>query len=192
MAFLVIRCLPFMVPRQQCALKLQRRWGQLIPCGVLTIRIYAETVTTVIREIELPTPGIEQLRSDALGEGYNFVETLIGECSMGTNRYDQPGETLLGCFDGDALVAVGGLNVDPFANDRDVGRVRRVYVRPAWRNRGIGRALVTALVERARGNFRCVRLRAENPDARRLYERMGFEPTTEPEATHAMNLENEG
>jgi len=166
--------------------------GQLIPCGVLTIRIYAETVTTAVREIELPTPGIERLRSEALGEGYNFVETLIEECATGTNRYDRPGETLLGCFDGDALVAVGGLNIDPFANDPDVGRVRRVYVRPAWRNRGIGCALVAALVELARGRFRRVRLRAENADAARLYERMGFEPTTEPDATHAMNLENEG
>ena len=154
--------------------------------------MYAETVTTAIREIELPTPGIEQLRSDAVGEGFGFVETLIEECCTGANRYDRPGETLLGCFDGDVLVAVGGLNIDPFANDPDVGRVRRVYVRPAWRNRGIGRAMVAALVEIARGHFRRVRLRAENADAGRLYERMGLEPTTDPDATHAMNLVNEG
>jgi len=145
-------------------------------------------VTTAIRKIELPTPGIEQLRSEALGEGYDFIETLIEEWRTGANRYDQPGETLLGCFDGDVLVAVGGLNIDPFANDPTVGRVRRVYVRPAWRNRGIGRALVATLVELARGHFQRVRLRAENPDAGRLYERMGFSPTTEPEATHVLYL----
>lgn len=149
-------------------------------------------MATTIREIELPAPGIEELRGEALGEGYHFVETLIEECGTGANRYDRPGETLLGCFDGEVLVAVGGLNIDPFANDPTVGRVRRVYVRPAWRNRGIGRALVATLVERSRGQFRRVRLRAESPDAGRLYERMGFEPTTEPNATHAMNLVNEG
>jgi hypothetical protein len=51
---------------------------------------------------------------------------------------------------------------------------------------------VAALVEIARGHFRRVRLRAENADAGRLYERMGLEPTTDPDATHAMNLVNEG
>jgi GNAT superfamily N-acetyltransferase len=45
------------------------------------------------------------------------------------------------------LVAVGGLTCDPFAGRLDTGRIRSVYVRPAWRNQGIGRALVTALVE---------------------------------------------
>jgi len=31
-----------------------------------------------------------------------------------------------------------------------IGRIRRVYVRPAWRNQGIGQALVHTLVENAR------------------------------------------
>jgi GNAT superfamily N-acetyltransferase len=153
--------------------------------------LYPETVTTAIRKIELPEPGIKELRSEALGEGYNFVERLIEECATGTNRYDRPGETLLGCFDdevdGGILVAVGGLNIDPFANDPSVGRVRRVYVRPAWRKRGIG----PALVERSRGQFRRVRLRAENADAGRIYERMGFAPTTEPDATHVMKMKED-
>jgi GNAT superfamily N-acetyltransferase len=145
-------------------------------------------VTTAIRKIELPTPGSGQLRIEALGEGFNFMEALFEDWATGANRFDGAGEVLMGCFEHDVLVAVGGLNIDPFANDPNVGRVRRVYVRPPWRNRGIGRALVTALVGLARGHFRRVRLRAESPDARRLYERMGFEPTAEPDATHAMNL----
>jgi GNAT superfamily N-acetyltransferase len=152
------------------------------------VRVYAETVTTAIRKIELPTPGIGKLRSDALADGYDFMEALFEDWATGANRFDAAGEVLLGCFDGDVLVAVGGLNIDPFANDPTVGRVRRVYVRPAWRNRGIGRALVATLVELARGHFRRVRLRAENADAGRLYERMGFSPTTEPDATHVMYL----
>jgi predicted GNAT family acetyltransferase len=81
---------------------------------------------------------------------------------------------------------VGGLNCDPFAGRPDVGRIRRVYVRPAWRDKGVGRALVIALIEKARTHFRCVRLRAENANAARLYERIGFAPIASPDATHIL------
>jgi GNAT superfamily N-acetyltransferase len=64
--------------------------------------------------------------------------------------------------------------------------VRRVYVRPAWQDKGIGRALVTSLVEEARTHFSCVRLRAENTNAARLYERIGFTPIASLDATHIL------
>src|SRR5271168_3003974 len=118
-----------------------------------------------VRKIMLPEPGVEILQSEAQVEGYDFIEALVEDWESGTNRFDAPGEALCGCLDQGLLVAVGGLNCDPFAGRPDVGRIRRVYVRPAWRNRGIGRALVTALVDEARTHFACVRLRAENAGA---------------------------
>jgi GNAT superfamily N-acetyltransferase len=139
-----------------------------------------------IRKIELPVPGIERLQVEAREEGYDFIETLVEEWASAENRFDAPGEVLCGHLEDSLLVAVGGLNRDPFAGRPDMGRIRRVYVRPAWRNQGIGRALVTALVDQARTHFRCVRLRAENADAARLYERMGFSPIQSPEATHIL------
>jgi GNAT superfamily N-acetyltransferase len=84
---------------------------------------------------------------------------------------------------------VGGLNRDPFAGCAEIGRIRRVYVRPAWRGKGIGRALVAALLAEARRNFTRVRLRAENPDAARLYESLGFAPNATPDATHILLFE---
>jgi GNAT superfamily N-acetyltransferase len=139
-----------------------------------------------IRKIELPIPGLERLQSEAQQEGYDFINTLVEEWANTQNRFDAPGEALCGHMDDGLLVAVGGLNVDPFAGRPDMGRIRRVYVRQAWRNKGIGRALVTALVDVARGHFRSVRLRAENADAARLYENMGFVPVSSPDATHIM------
>jgi GNAT superfamily N-acetyltransferase len=139
-----------------------------------------------IRKIELPVPGIEQLQTEARDEGYNFIETLMLEWASGKNRFDAAGEILCGHLDEGLLVAVGGLNRDPFAGRPDVGRIRRVYVRKTWRNKGIGRMLVSTLVEEARRNFRCVRLRAENADAARLYEEIGFEPLVDPAATHTL------
>jgi GNAT superfamily N-acetyltransferase len=137
-----------------------------------------------IQKIELPVPGLDELRSEARDGGYDFVETLINEWASGANRFEAPGEILYGHLDHGLLVAVGGLTIDPFDGQPHTGRIRRVYVRSAWRNKGIGRALVSALVEHAGKNFRCVHLRAENADAARLYESMGFAPIDNPAATH--------
>jgi len=139
-----------------------------------------------IRKIELPIPGIERLQQEAGDEGYDFIETLVEEWESATNRFDGPGEILCGYVDQGLLLAVGGLTRDPFAGRPDMGRIRRVYVRSAWRNRGIGRTLVAALVDHARTHFSCVRLRAENALAARLYESMGFVPIESPDATHIL------
>src|SRR6202795_4742571 len=106
-----------------------------------------------ICKIELPIPGIERLQQEACDEGYDFIETLVEDWATGTNRFDAPGETLCGSLDQGLLVAVGGLNCDPFAGRPDMGRIRRVYVRSAWRNRGIGRALGAALGDHAPTHF---------------------------------------
>jgi GNAT superfamily N-acetyltransferase len=142
-----------------------------------------------IQKIALPVPGMESLQVEARAEGYDFIETLVEEWARAENRFGAPGEALCGHFYQGLLVAVGGLNCDPFAGCADVGRIRRVYVRAAWRNKGIGRALVTALIEQARTHFRCVRLRAENADAARLYERIGFASITDPDATHILTFD---
>jgi len=128
------------------------------------------------------------LQQEALNEGYLFLERLVEDWASGENRFDAPGEILCGCFDQGLLVAVGGLNCDPFAGRSDVGRIRRVYVRQAWRNRGIGETLVRTLITRARKNFRYVRLRAENPRAAQLYERIGFSAIADARATHILTF----
>lgn len=141
-----------------------------------------------IDKIELPLPGWEELRKEARIEGYKFIETLAVEWSTAANRFDAAGETLLGVIDQGMLAAVGGLNCDPFAADPKIGRLRRIYVRPGWRRRKLGEALVAALVDRARDHFNTVRLRAENAGAARLYERLGFAPIENPDATHILHL----
>jgi GNAT superfamily N-acetyltransferase len=139
-----------------------------------------------ISKIRLPIAGLDELRADARAEGYNFMDRLANEWQSGVNRFDAPGEMLCGHLGNGLLVAAGGLNRDPFAGRAEVGRIRRVYVRPAWRGRGIGAALVSVLIEEARQNFACVRLRAENPVAARLYERLGFERIADANATHVV------
>ena len=146
----------------------------------------------MIHRVRLPFPGFDELRADARAEGYRFIDRLAGEWESGKNRFDAQGEMLCGYSESGLLLAVGGLNRDPFADRVDTGRIRRVYVRPAWRGRGIGAALVTALTAEARRSFGRVRLRAENLDAARLYERLGFAPLEEPNATHVLVLDADG
>jgi GNAT superfamily N-acetyltransferase len=142
-----------------------------------------------IQLIQLPIAGMETLHAEAQAEDYDFVDTLLSEWATGENRFEKTGEALCGCLENGTIVAIGGLTIDPFLDSAEVGRIRRVYVRPDWRNRGIGRALVTRLIEEARKNFDAVRLRAENSDAGRLYERLGFIPIDDLNATHILLFE---
>ena len=141
-----------------------------------------------IQRIQIPVPGLAQLQSEARDEGYRFLDTLVHEWVSGENRFDRKGEVLCGHFDGALLVAVGGLNQDPFLTDPSVGRIRRLYVRQGWRNHGIGGALLDTLVRFAEEHFCSVRLRAESMNAARLYERRGFIPIQSPSATHILHL----
>jgi GNAT superfamily N-acetyltransferase len=141
-----------------------------------------------IRPVVLPIPGLQSMTDEAAAEDFEFLDRLIDEWQSGANRFDGPGETLLGVFHEDTLVGIGGLNRDPFLGNPAVGRIRRIYIRAAWRNFGVGTDLVTALLARAQENFEQVRLRAVNPSAGRLYERLGFQPIDDAHATHALIL----
>jgi GNAT superfamily N-acetyltransferase len=144
----------------------------------------------LIQKIKLPIAGLEELHAEAKKDGYDFIDTLVDEWASGANRFQAPGEVLCGHLDHGQLVAVGGLTIDPFTAEPHTGRIRRVYVRSAWRNQGVGRALVSTLVEVARKSFRHVRLRAENASAARLYESMGFTSINDPGATHTLSFED--
>ena len=106
--------------------------------------------------------------------------------------FDRPGEALFGMWVGGQLVAVCGLNVDPYGGDHRIGRVRHLYVQSACRRLGVGRDLVTQAIGAARGHFDTLRLRTANPAAARLYEALGFRSTerTVADSTHVMELEN--
>jgi ribosomal protein S18 acetylase RimI-like enzyme len=70
-----------------------------------------------------------------------------------------------------------------FTEDEGDIHVADINLLPQWRGRGIGAQLFRDLQERARRNGRSVSLAVEhyNPDARRLYERLGFLPEGEPD-----------
>ena len=87
-------------------------------------------------------------------------------------NYIAPGHVFIVAESGQALAGTGALVIDG-----DSGQIVRVAVRPWWQRRGIGRALVIALLDAARARG-LVRVWMEtNNDWHRaisLYQRCGF------------------
>jgi GNAT superfamily N-acetyltransferase len=132
---------------------------------------------TELRQIHDLSPNdLSPLLTASTAEGFRFLSRLAAEWEAGTGRFDGAGERLLGCYDGGQLVAVGGLTRDPFSVNAGVGRLRRVYVLPNARKRGIGAQLVRALEAAAVGYFSELVLRTDTPTAARFYEALGYLP----------------
>jgi GNAT superfamily N-acetyltransferase len=131
---------------------------------------------------------LEALRIESGREGFSFLDRLVADWISGTNTFSRPGERLLGVFADRQLVAVGGLNADPYVPGRGVGRIRHVYVLGARRHQGVGRALIERLVRDAGGLFSELRLRTATAGAAAFYGRCGFSRVDDPTATHMPKL----
>lgn len=141
---------------------------------------------TSCRPISLDDIDVEPLADEAWADGYAFVERMRQDWKSGDNRFDAPGERLVGAFEGRRLVGFCGLNRDPFTRET-VGRLRHLYVDRGHRHSGVARALVASALEGASAWFQRVRLRA-TPASGAFYEHLGFVPVDEPDATHSMPL----
>src|SRR5690606_23406646 len=85
--------------------------------------------------------GLPRLIEEAELEGIRNVRAVVDRWADGTERFDQPGEMVLVAVGGGEPIGVGGLTRCP-----DVPgalRVRRFYVSPGWRRRGVARALAS-------------------------------------------------
>jgi putative acetyltransferase len=111
-------------------------------------------------QVRATTPGVEYMRADAL--------SLPG-------RFSTPRGGLWLARIGDA--AAGCVALRPL--DDGAAEVKRMYVDPAWRSQGVGRALLVALIAgaRARG-YRVLRLGTlhDMTPAQALYRSLGFVP----------------
>src|SRR5437762_6892154 len=114
---------------------------------------------------DLASPDVDELVADSEQAGLRLVRRLVDEWADGSNRFDRPGEALFGAWVDGRLVGVCGLNVDPYAGDARVGRVRHLYVLDASRRGGVARALMAEVLGAAGGRFGTLRLSTSNPAA---------------------------
>jgi GNAT superfamily N-acetyltransferase len=138
-------------------------------------------VVDVRRIVELPDQ-IGQLVSEASAEGFDNMSVLQDEWRGGLNRFEQPGEILaLATIDGE-IAGIGSITRD-FV-DSGWLRMRRFYVRPAYRRRGVGRKLALFVLEHARPFNRQIALHAGGPEAEAFWPTLGFCPIERENSTH--------
>lgn len=99
------------------------------------------------RVVEALPADFETMRSEALAEGYRFLERLATDWASGALRFTNPGEMLLAASSDGVLAGIGGVTVDPAFPD--ALRMRRFYIRRAFRQSGIGQRLAAAFLGQA-------------------------------------------
>lgn len=120
------------------------------------------------RITSLPT-GFELFLNDASREGFNNMAPLQREWNHSINIFDRPGEILaLATINGE-LAGIGGITQD-FADSTRL-RMRRFYVRPAYRRRGVGRAIVHFVLDHALPFNRQISLYTDGREARTFCRR---------------------
>jgi len=145
----------------------------------------------IIRIKQLPIEDIQPLLEESQAQGFEFLKWLIRDYLDASNSFSQPGEALFGVYKDQNLIAIGGLNRDPYSPEESIGRVRRVYVLSSWRRKGIGKLLVQRIIDEARGHFKLLTLRTFDEDASKFYCALGFQTGQGVSgATHIFALKN--
>jgi len=118
---------------------------------------------------------LTELISESRKEGFLFLERLINDYKSGINTFNKSGEFLYGVFSQEGLlIAIGGINQDPFSANERIGRLRRFYVSKGYRRKGIGRNLVTRIINDANEHYKIIVLYTDTKQADKFYTSLGF------------------
>lgn len=135
---------------------------------------------------------LKRLAEVASKEGFHFINQLVHQWESGQNRFDKRGECLIVIKRDRAILAVCGLNQDPYIQNRvqndSIGRLRRLYVHPAYRQKGLASALFSAILKKARQDFSIIRLSTDNRSASSFYLSQGFKLSNDLNETHRFVL----
>jgi catechol 2,3-dioxygenase-like lactoylglutathione lyase family enzyme/GNAT superfamily N-acetyltransferase len=157
------------------------RFAQPLGCRAIKQPNTSSHRVEVVGE-DLPT-GFDALRAEALAEGFRHMERLASDWMSGTTRFDRAGEGLLAARLRGVLAGIGGMTIDPVVTD--AFRMRRFYVRPAFRRSGIGCKLATVLCRRAASAGRRITVNA-NSGSVPFWESLGFEFDMREGHTHIL------
>jgi ribosomal protein S18 acetylase RimI-like enzyme len=109
---------------------------------------------------------------EALGSTFEFEDKL--DVAWFAGRLEN--SHVMGAFRDGELVGTVGFAIQQGQKNAHKGRLWGLYVRPGSRSLGVGRLLVSAVLEIARAHVELIQLSVvrENRPARRLYESVGF------------------
>ncbi|GAK04001.1 acetyltransferase, GNAT family [Geomicrobium sp. JCM 19037] len=118
-------------------------------------------------------------------EGFRFIRRLLRDYEEGTNRFDQLGECLVGAYASDGqLIAIAGLNTDPYCDATRVGRLRRFYVSRPYRRKGTGTLMLESIIQYAKPNYDVLTLYTDSKKADRFYTSFGFSRLAQHRSTN--------
>ncbi|WHY64744.1 GNAT family N-acetyltransferase [Neobacillus sp. SuZ13] len=139
---------------------------------------------------DLPRIDLSPLLLESKEEGFRFIVRLVNDYKNGTNTFNKRGEGLYGVFnEDDDLIAIGGINIDPYSNDPQIGRLRRFYVSKAYRRKGVGRFLVNKILFDARRTFEEIVLHTDTETGALFYTSLGFKKSSgDPNTSHYLKL----
>jgi putative acetyltransferase len=113
---------------------------------------------------------VDALTAELAGSGYTDEETF----GYSADQLEASGVHLVGATVGGRLVGIGGLEIQ----GGGLAELKRMYVAPAHRGRGVADAVLAALVEHAVAHHQVTTLRLETGDkqqaAMAFYARHGF------------------
>jgi hypothetical protein len=69
---------------------------------------------TIERVHDLQPESLAELIAESEQHGLRFVWRLADEWASGVNRFDRTGERLFVAREGERIVGVGGVNIDPY------------------------------------------------------------------------------
>ena len=148
------------------------------------------TPETIFPQIFKALPeGFDDLCLESLTEGYKYPDRLKADWCSERNRFSMLGEALFTVLRNSDIVAIGGLNADPYLGEPGIGRLRHFYVRSRYRRTGIASKLLEHILEFGEDKFSCLTLRTANPTAATLNCGHGFvEVVDEKLVTHRLRL----
>jgi len=145
----------------------------------------------VSRVDELPSDIKPEILEASIREDFSPIQWLIADWLDGKNQFSLPGESFYEARTQGRLIGVCGINQDPYAeSNTKAGRIRRLYVLPEFRRRGVGTKLIMRVVEDAHLHFPEINLRAYDKGSATFFEVVGFIRNDEDSnRTHWMAIE---
>ncbi|MBS0361306.1 MAG: GNAT family N-acetyltransferase [Proteobacteria bacterium] len=112
------------------------------------------------------------LADEARTEGFGHMDRLSEEFAARREMFT----ALIAAYCDGRLLGVGGLTPEPEAHPGEAWRMRRLYVRPEARRRGVGGAIVNALLAEGLNLTRLITVHAGARDSARFWEALGWTP----------------
>jgi RimJ/RimL family protein N-acetyltransferase len=126
-------------------------------------------------------PAFFALRQRCMVEAFDFFRSSpadieadgLGDC---LHRLQSPGTRIVGAFQGDVLIGIGGITRETREKLRHKALLWGMFVVPEAAGNGLGEAIVQALIAEAQGFVQSLHLTLldGNGRAQALYERCGF------------------